>query len=106
MDKKGLFDALDELSNNLMITLAEIEAMKSQVHALIEENGALWMENDKLRTRLGQLDKGHAASRTKQGKNYIEGIYHEGFHICNDFYGQRRENGEECVFCMEVLDRE
>ncbi|MGC4439395.1 DNA replication initiation control protein YabA, partial [Streptococcus suis] len=25
--------------------------------------------------------------------------------ICNSFYGQRRENEEECMFCQELLDR-
>ena len=97
MDKKELFDAFDGFSQNLMITLAEIEAMKKQVQSLLEENTALRLENDKIRTRLAQLE---------QGKRYIEGIYHDGFHICNDYYGQRRENDEECMFCMEVLDRE
>ena len=86
MDKKKLFDAFDGFSQNLMITLAEIDAMKKQVQSLLEENAS--------------------AKTSKQGKRYIESIYHDGFHICNDYYGQRRENDEECMFCMEVLDRE
>ena len=89
-----------------MITLAEIDAMKKQVQSLLEENTALRLENDKLRTRLAQLEENASAKTSKQGKRYIESIYHDGFHICNDYYGQRRENDEECMFCMEVLDRE
>ena len=101
-----LFDAFDGFSQNLMITLAEIEAMKKQVQSLLEENTALRLENDKLRTRLTQLEQETPVKSSKQGKKYIESIYHDGFHICNDYYGQRRENDEECMFCMEVLDRE
>jgi len=26
--------------------------------------------------------------------------------VCNDFYGQRREQDEECMFCDELLYRE
>ena len=33
MDKKVLFDAFDGFSQKLMITLAEIEAMKKQVQS-------------------------------------------------------------------------
>ena len=106
MDKKELFDAFDGFSQNLMITLAEIEAMKKQVQSLLEENTALRLEKDKLRTRLTQLEQETPVKSSKQGKKYIESIYHDGFHICNDYYGQRRENDEECMFCMEVLDRE
>ena len=106
MDKKELFDAFDNFSQNLMITLAEVEAMKKQVHQLLEENTALKLENDKLRARIAQLDHGAQIKSSKHGKHYIEGIYHDGFHICNDYYGQRRENDEECMFCIEVLDRE
>lgn len=106
MDKKDLFDAFDGFSQNLMVTLAEIEAMKKQVQNLVNENTALRLENSKLRVRLGQLEKEETIKPSKQGKKYIEGIYRDGFHICNDYYGQRRENDEECMFCMEVLDRE
>ena len=61
-----------------MITLAEIEAMKKQVQSLLEENTALRLENDKIRTRLAQLEQDTPAKSSKQGKRYIEGIYHDG----------------------------
>lgn len=68
MDKKKLFDAFDGFSQNLMITLAEIDAMKKQVQSLLEENTALRLENDKLRTRLAQLEENASAKTSKQGK--------------------------------------
>ncbi|WP_368251343.1 initiation control protein YabA, partial [Enterococcus sp. 2201sp1_2201st1_B8_2201SCRN_220225] len=40
-------------------------------------------------------------SRMNLGK-----IYEDGFHICRESYGARRENDEQCVFCLEVLYRE
>ncbi|MBM7636185.1 DNA replication initiation control protein YabA [Streptococcus saliviloxodontae] len=106
MDKKELFDAFDGFSQNLVKHLAAIETMKKHVQSLIEENTALRLENDKLRKRLTQLEEKEASQTAKHSTKYIEGIYQDGFHICNDYYGQRRENDEECMFCMEVLDRE
>ena len=93
-------------SQNLMITLAEIEAMKKQVQSLLEENTALRLEKYKNSHALAQLEQDTPAKSSKQGKRISKAFYHDGFHICNDYYGQRRENDEECMFCMEVLDRE
>ena len=33
----------------------------------------------------------------------LENIYNQGFHICNLYYGKRRENDENCMFCTEIL---
>ena len=40
MNKKELFDALDEFSQNLLITLAEVEAIKKNLKGVVEENVA------------------------------------------------------------------
>ena len=105
MDKKELFDAFDDLTQNLMVTLAEADTLKKQFQQLIEENTQLRIENTKLRERLGQLEHEKQAKNSTQGKEHLESIYKDGFHICNSFYGQRRENEEECMFCQELLDR-
>ena len=46
------------------------------------------------------------AARKRYPQTFDCGFLKLSFHICNDYYGQRRENDEECMFCMEVLDRE
>lgn len=107
MNKKDLFDVFDGFSQNLMVTLAEIEAIKKQVQAVIEENAALRLENGKLRERLMELEQSTPVSKqSPQGRGHLETIYDDGFHICNSSYGQRRENDEECIFCVELLYRE
>ncbi|MEW4354353.1 DNA replication initiation control protein YabA [Streptococcus pneumoniae] len=104
MNKKELFDALDAFSQNLFVTLAEVEAIKKNLKTVIEENTALRLENDKLRERLGEVDKA-TPTKSKQGRDNLKRIYEDGFHICTDFYGQRRENDAECMFCDELLFR-
>ena len=54
MDKKELFDALDDFSQQLLVTLADVEAIKKNLKSLVEENTALRLENSKLRERLGE----------------------------------------------------
>ena len=61
MNKKELFDALDGFSQNLLVTLAEVEAIKKNLKQVIEENTALRLENDKLRERLGEVEKTSSA---------------------------------------------
>ncbi|MGT2847235.1 DNA replication initiation control protein YabA [Streptococcus massiliensis] len=104
MDKKELFDALDDFSQTLLMTLAEVEAIKKKLKQVVEENTALRLENDKLRERLGQVEK-NSPARVSHGRANLREIYNDGFHICTDFYGQRRENDGECVFCDELLYR-
>ncbi len=104
--KKDLFDVFDGFSQNLMVTLAEIEAIKKQVQDLVEENTQLRLENNKLRERLTQVSEQHAEKIQPQVKHHLDTIYEDGFHICTDFYGQRRENDEQCAFCLELLYRE
>ena len=105
MNKKELFDALDDFSQQLLVTLADIEAIKKNLKSLVEENTALRLENDKLRERLGEVEE-TAPSKTKHVRENVRRIYEDGFHVCRDFYGQRREQDAECMFCDELLFRE
>ena len=96
MNKKELFDALDGFSQNLLVTLAEVEAIKKNLKQVI----------DKLRERLGEVEKTSSAKSQHHGRENLQRIYNDGFHICTYSYGQRRENDEECMFCDELLFRE
>ncbi|MGT2950432.1 DNA replication initiation control protein YabA [Streptococcus cuniculi] len=105
MDKKEIFDALDGFSQQLLVTLAEVEAIKKHLRGVIEENTDLRLENSKLRERLEKDDR--EQNRTANfGKENLENIYEDGFHICTFSYGQRRDNDEPCLFCEELLNRE
>ncbi|MCA9760667.1 MAG: DUF972 family protein, partial [Streptococcus sp.] len=41
MDKKELFDALDDFSQNLLTTLADVDAIKKHLQSVIDENTRL-----------------------------------------------------------------
>ena len=103
MDKKELFDVFNGFSENLIGTLSELDALKKEVQQVLEENARLRIENSRLRELLPDHTE-KSGRLSPQGKNHLEGIYREGFHICNDLYGQQRGDGE-CIFCSMFLDR-
>ena len=104
MTKKELFEVFNGFSENLISTLSELDFLKKEVQQVIEENARLRIENSQLRDLLEQASQKHTAKSSHQAKEHLESIYGEGFHICNHFYGQQRDEGE-CVFCLELLDR-
>ena len=103
MDKRSLYDGLNQLESELRNTLTELVEMK---HALHE------MENQRLREHLRELNQvaQAPAENVKQelskSRMNLEKIYEEGFHVCYDLYGSRRDNDEPCAFCLEVIYRE
>ena len=105
MNKKEIFDALDDFSQQLLATLADVEAIKKNLKSVVEENTALRLENDKLSERLNEEEE-TAPTKTKHVRENVSRIYDDGFHVCRDFYGQRREQDAECMFCDELLFRE
>ena len=70
------------------------------------------MENQRLREHLRELNQvaQAPAENVKQelskSRMNLEKIYEEGFHVCYDLYGSRRDNDEPCAFCLEVIYRE
>lgn len=107
MDKRTLYDEISHLENNLKSTLERVGEMKSSVHQLTEQNVNLEIENRHLRARLIELESLTVSSEEKQelskSRLNLEKIYEEGFHVCNVCYGSRRENDEECAFCLDVI---
>lgn len=104
MDKKEMIDALEAFSQNVLNVAAEVEAVKKYIQTVIDENTALRLENSKLRERLKQEDKEEHKPSTF-GLESLEKIYEDGFHVCHDSYGQRREQDEPCMFCLGMFHR-
>ncbi len=116
MDKRELYDGLTKLENDLQQSLEQLSEMKESLQQIVEKNTTLELENQKLREYLQELDQKNNepepaedlkqdAGMSKSRMN-LEKIYEDGFHICRESYGARRENDEQCVFCLEVLYRE
>ncbi len=109
MNKKELHDTFSQLESQAEATLKTLKQVKQELSQLTEENHALSMENQHLRDRLAEVIKQQSIEKqisdtgmTKSRMN-LEKIYEDGFHVCNLFYGSRRDGDEPCAFCLEVI---
>jgi regulator of replication initiation timing len=44
-------------------------------------------------------------SPKSSAQDSLQALYDDGFHICNSFYGSKKLSNEECLLCLEMLDR-
>ncbi|UUV99126.1 initiation-control protein YabA [Vagococcus luciliae] len=107
MDKMKLYDELVNVERQLETMLFQVKEMKPIVDSLVEENLNLKLENQHLHDKLDKLEKQEVVDDGRQelskSRLNLEKLYEQGFHVCKDFYGSRRENQEECVFCSSMI---
>ena len=87
----GLTEELLALEEMLQRAFAQIEKMKLAAESIEEQNKIL---RDKLST---ERIRG-------EGFESLSQLYDEGYHICHDYFAQRRE--EPCLFCLSFLYEE
>lgn len=98
-----LLRLFDGVSEDLLGVLATSDRLKKQVQTLMEDNARLRLENQQLLDLVGQLSAPQQDKTNPGGKRHLEALYDEGFHVCNDFYGQTRGSEEDCLICMALL---
>jgi len=109
MTNRQLYDRVEQLKRQVHQQLQLLEEISQELQVVIEENHNLTMENRHLKDRLDELEPNthtkKVAKKKKRSQSIInlENIYDQGFHICNLYYGKRRENDESCMFCTEIL---
>ena len=99
MNKKELFDALDDFSQQLLATLADVEAIKKNLKSVVEENTALRLENDKLRERLSEEEE-TAPTKTKHVRENVSRIYDDGFMCVATFMANVVNKMQNVCFVM------
>ncbi|MGY3778662.1 DNA replication initiation control protein YabA [Isobaculum melis] len=107
MDKKTLYDTVSQLELETEVMLKRLSSFRSTIGELVEQNAALQIENEHLRSRLAEIEKDGSIEQAESGmtksRMNLEKLYEDGFHVCNMFYGSRRVDDEPCAFCLDVI---
>lgn len=110
MDKQKLFEKISQLTLATEEHLSELRSLQEEMVEVLEENAELEIENQNLREELGKRIskktlKKHGSTEhglSKSRKN-LEKLYSGGYHVCNEWFGKRRPENEECAFCVTII---
>lgn len=100
------FSQLSQLHQSLEEMSKTVAGLENDMLDVLKENTELKVENQLLHEKLSKLDKNKApvAEKSQAGLKSLKNIYDSGYHICNPYYGSHRESGEDCMFCLDILD--
>ena len=87
------FSQLSQLQHNLQAMTKTVAGLENDMLEVLKENTELKVENQLLREKISKLDanKEPAENKSQAGLKSLRN-------------GSHRESGEDCMFCLDILD--
>ncbi|MEJ6400236.1 DNA replication initiation control protein YabA [Nicoliella lavandulae] len=115
MNNKELYNGFKNMESQTKLMLTRFSELRDGMNEVLEKNTELEIENQHLRELLESKTKESTSQKVptnnrkpakhSESRKTLEKLFNEGFHVCNQFYGKPRENGEGCMFCDEIINR-
>lgn len=114
MTPQSIQEVIDRAEGDLLQLSDTIADLKRELNRLIEENNQLRLTNQELKDLLVQRSYEQASGDPSEEPNEAEvftggdrlrSFYDDGIHICHVLFGTRLLEGEECIFCQNMLDK-
>ncbi|MBW1605979.1 DNA replication initiation control protein YabA [Lactobacillus sp. Sy-1] len=113
MNNKELYTGFKNMESQTKLMLTRFSELREAMNEVLEKNSELEIENQHLRELLESRSKEDHNPKTQpqktqkhsESRKTLEKLFNAGFHVCNQFYGKPRENGEGCMFCDEIINR-
>jgi len=108
VDKRDLYDSFGGMEQQMQQMLDNMAKLRADMTTVLEKNAELVIENEHLREHMVEIEnelpkKATSTTTLSKSRQNLEKLYDEGFHVCNQIYGKRRDDDESCVFCLEVI---
>lgn len=107
MNKREIYDELKGMDAQLSQVSDRFSHLYESLNDLVEKNSELLIENQHLRDRISEIenknDDADSDEHLSSSRKNLENLYNEGFHVCSQFYGKRRDDDESCIFCTNVI---
>lgn len=102
MAEKDYYAIFENMENDAKSLTQRLSDMKDDLSHILEENAELKIENENLRKHLEKVDPDDSETLPESRRN-LEKLYNEGYHVCKELYGKRRDSNEECMFCRDLI---
>ncbi|CAM2783098.1 DNA replication initiation control protein YabA [Fructilactobacillus fructivorans] len=104
MKESDVNEEFNNLKSQSELMSERIGDLRDEVDKVIEENSELKIENEHLRELIAGKDgKNKKKQQLSMSKKNLEKLYNEGFHVCTQFYGKRRDSNSSCMFCTDII---